>query len=777
MRKIIKNLGNNYLYQRIVSHTNQNQYQYQKKLEKYNKDSEKIIFDKIKYSLKDNNKNISISNTSKITLNEMLQYFDNIYNFYQKNNQESLMTLTNIIKNLLFTKKDNGVIFNFDDVNNEEIFTINDFIYNYILEALDKILFNNELIQENIEDLYDTYLYLIFQIQDPNFIIKLRILIYNNLYTKRDIIEFIIKSSESIAIKENFDNKTLIELQKQYNEIDINIKIVPDNVNTFFNKKNMNIDEILNFFTKENIENNFEKIKNKKINIEEIVVDGLNYNQNKVYFFSPEFLIVNGFKSDFEKCDFELFNSDNYNIDIYSKFINLIITKINKCIKQNNFSNDFMNKNSIQFHTYTFLHFISTKLDYVSKEKLNLDKKDIKEKDSPKINLINNIRNEILYEEEKEKENIIKPKEEDIDINIEDENINFHFPSVSIISSTNSAFEFEEISTKRFKESVNDNLIESLSKDNIISLPNILFMLNLKIPEYNHETNSMKFKSVHLDFFNNMKIYENINYFYGFKEMDSIIQNNSKKPIKVFQSYYFYNNLTYVKNENDICFHKEEEKDAGVKVNPNTLFFFEIKKSFPNFEIGREDVPNLKVNENKSEIKNKGNSFSKSYDNQLIKFIKNFKYFMKVFKDKNDIKKVKNMHFVFLCDSYNIYNDYPYIDDVLKLSEQILSDYSYIFRDIGKVTFQFAFFNFCKYCLKMDEIVKEIKEKEEKEKQKEIEKKKKQLEKEKQLEKKDNLNQSQNDIVERIKNIIYNDELTPKQKEEKIFELLKGSAS
>ena len=362
--------------------------------------------------------------------------------------------------------------------------------------------------------------------------------------------------------------------------------------------------------------------------------------------------------------------------------------------------------------------------------------------------------------------------------NIEDEIIDFDFPSVSIISSTNSDFEFEKMCTENFKEIVNDNLIESLSKDNVISLPNILFMLNLKIPEYNHETNSMKFKSVHLDFFNDMKIYENFNYFYGFKGMDSIIQNNSKKPIKVFQSYYFYNNLTYVKNENDICFHKEEEKDAGVKVNPNTLFFFEIKKSFPNFEIGREDVPNLKVNENKSEIKSKGNRLSKSYDNQLIKFIKNFKYFLKVFKDKNEIKEVKNMHFLFLCDSYNIYHDYPYIDDVMKLSEKILSDYSYQFKDIGKVTFQSALFDFCKYSHKMNEIVKEIKEKEEKEKQKQIEEKKKQLEKEKQLEKKDkDKNENQKSKLEILIDIIQNGELTQKQKENKIFELFKGSFS
>ena len=188
-----------------------------------------------------------------------------------------------------------------------------------------------------------------------------------------------------------------------------------------------------------------------------------------------------------------------------------------------------MKKNSIQFHAYNFLHFISIKLDYDSKEKLNLDKKDINEQGIHKINLLNNIRNKILSE----KENIIKPKEVDIKANIEDEIIYFDFPSVSIISSTNSDFEFEKISNERFKELVNDHLIESLKKDNVISLPNKLFMFNLKIPEYNQETNSIKFKSVHLDFFNEVKIYENINYFYGFKGIDSIIQNNSEKPIKV----------------------------------------------------------------------------------------------------------------------------------------------------------------------------------------------------------------------------------------------------
>ena len=106
-----------------------------------------------------------------------------------------------------------------------------------------------------------------------------------------------------------------------------------------------------------------------------------------------------------------------------------------------------MKKNSIQFHAYNFLHFISAKLDYDSKEKFNLNKKDINKQDIHKINLLNSIRNKILSE----KENIIKPKEVDIKANIEDEIINFDFPSVSIISSTNSDFEFEKMCTERVK--------------------------------------------------------------------------------------------------------------------------------------------------------------------------------------------------------------------------------------------------------------------------------------------------------------------------------------
>ena len=72
------------------------------------------------------------------------------------------------------------------------------------------------------------------------------------------------------------------------------------------------------------------------------------------------------------------------------------------------------------------------------------------------------------------------------------------------------------------------------------------------------------------------------------------------------------------------------------------------------------------------------------------------------------------MHFVFLCESYNIYNKYSNIDDVMKLSEKILSDYSYIFKDLGKFNFQLAFFDFCEYSNKMDEILEERRKKKKK---------------------------------------------------------------
>ena len=125
--------------------------------------------------MKDNNK--AKSNIDKIAFNEMYKFFENISKYYLKNKKQELYHPVNISKNLIFDKKNNKVISNFDDANNGEIFTINDFIYNS-LEVIDKKLFNKVLINEinlnisNISDNVPTF----FNIKSENIYLILKLL-------------------------------------------------------------------------------------------------------------------------------------------------------------------------------------------------------------------------------------------------------------------------------------------------------------------------------------------------------------------------------------------------------------------------------------------------------------------------------------------------------------------------------------------------------------------------------------------------------------------------
>ena len=202
IRKLLKKY-NNYLYPRMINKINQNSKNVNKY--KYNKTSEKKLFENIMKDMKKFNDNKDISNT--IDYNKMNQFFDKVIQFFQKHQRSKRMNQIIILKNLLFTIKDNKFVPNFDDSNNENIFTINDFIYNYSLGALKKDLFNKDTNIKDSDELYDLYLYLIFQIKEQNFIIKLKILIYNHLYEQRKIIDFIIESSKNILYINNYYKK------------------------------------------------------------------------------------------------------------------------------------------------------------------------------------------------------------------------------------------------------------------------------------------------------------------------------------------------------------------------------------------------------------------------------------------------------------------------------------------------------------------------------------------------------------------------------------------
>ena len=167
------------------------------------------------------------------------------------------MSHSTILKNLLFSEKDNKIILNFSDSKDKNIFSSNSFILNYSSKAIKKI-FEKNFDKDDSTKLYNIYLYLIFRVKEPDFIIKLKIFIYFHLYNKNDVGEFIRKIS--IPIKENYNKKTLIEQEKNWNEIDnFTINIVTENVDSFFNGKKEDITGLFNFFTIDNIKRNFTK--------------------------------------------------------------------------------------------------------------------------------------------------------------------------------------------------------------------------------------------------------------------------------------------------------------------------------------------------------------------------------------------------------------------------------------------------------------------------------------------------------------------------------------
>ena len=310
----IKNFQKGYLYEKIIYAINQNPYK--KETKKYIKDSEKIIFDLIKTAMKkEAEKKGKDFEEDKITFKDMYDYFNAVHKIcsIKKQKQIPKRALTTILKNLLFKDDNNEVNSIFSVLNkgsnneSESNFTIRDFIYNFALEAVEKG-FIEESNNENLQELFNTYLYLIFKVKDENFIIKLKILIYLHLYKERDISKFIIETSKYILNEFNFDKDTLMKHQKENKEIDINLKLVSENLTNFLNIKRNNIKDILKFFSIENMKKNYEKIKKTQFSKEEIAVDNLYYNekegQKKKHLFSIEFLLTNGFKSFIDNSDF-----------------------------------------------------------------------------------------------------------------------------------------------------------------------------------------------------------------------------------------------------------------------------------------------------------------------------------------------------------------------------------------------------------------------------------------------------------------------------------------
>ena len=525
----------NYLYHRIVNHIYETQ-------NNYIKDDQTIIQDFLNNQIsifksytEQNNIEIVFKKNENNTSNKIKIYLEQIIQFMKNKNENLRVIHVNILNNLLTPKIGKKIT----NLKNKTIFTIYDFIVNYVNEASKK-LFKKDFDQKDLDKLNDLYLCFIFQIKDTENLKKLQILIYKYLYEENDINKFIENSSIEIISIDSVNDKKLKEYEIKYNEFKIHYNKTEENTKSFFGvdlKKN--ISDLLKFFNHKNIIDNstYTNPKDMRITLDQIVIDDLNYNKKKIHLFSPEFLIVNGLKSQLKESDFEIFNEGNYSIDTFTNFLLKTIQELNISMKENNFENNFIDEHSIKFNRKENLHFISAKYNYNDIITQNKMKEDVLKNSFIKISIYqnkNNKNSEIL-ENKIEDNNINNVNKEDINVIDEDNDVSlFSYSSISEVLK-NRANEFEDL--------INKILTKNIKKENLSFLPNILFIFNLKIPKYNELKNSIEFKSAHLDFIkdnnnNDNKSDEN-QFAYGFKEIDVSFKNNSKDVIEVDFSNYF----------------------------------------------------------------------------------------------------------------------------------------------------------------------------------------------------------------------------------------------
>ena len=79
--------------------------------------------------------------------------------------------------------------------------------------------------------------------------------------------------------------------------------------------------------------------------------------------------MVNGLYNNY----FQIFNDDNYIIDLFAKFLRKIVLEINESILMNNFENDFMKRHLIKLNTKKFI-ILLVKLFNTGKDESNKEK-------------------------------------------------------------------------------------------------------------------------------------------------------------------------------------------------------------------------------------------------------------------------------------------------------------------------------------------------------------------------------------------------------------------
>ena len=256
-------------------------------------------------------------------------------------------------------------------------------------------------------------------------------------------------------------------------------------------------------------------------------------------------------------------------------------------------------------------------------------------------------------------------------------------------------------SSDQFEYIVNNLLKGNIEKEKLINLANILYKFNFKLMKYNDKNNTIKFVSAYLNHISKKKD-ENqsenykTNYCYGFKEIDSIFQHNLNKFTCVDDLDYFDINLIYIKEEKNEYFKIIDKKEKKLAIYPNSIFFCEIKNTFPspNISAGNEKVVIFNVEKTETPENYKKNYEYTSYGEQIDKLLKKFNTFYELFiKNKID-SNLKHIQIVFLYDSVNIDTVDMNLAKIKKITESMLKKNEYKYKNIKiKTIFQLIFFD------------------------------------------------------------------------------------
>ena len=438
--------------------------------------------------------------------------------------------------------------------------------------------------------------------------------------------------------------------------------------------KNLLINDNKDFPHLSVLESNYEKICEIKepIKFGDILIDDYEFkDESKFYLFSPISLIMNNMKTKFEKNDFEIFNFDNYYIELFGKYLELIINKLNNYINEGT-EKDFIEKNKIKFGCYNKHFYLCCKLNHDFKEQyfnqIELNKSRYN-KDNQKIEIIK-IKN---IEEEKE---IITQKAKD-----EAKKLYTTFSSIKTAKNN-----YNRKVANSLENTVSKFLIDKDCED----LQNLILFFNLKIPKIENE--KIIFNSFRLSF---SQILNNL---YGFREIDICFKNSNER---ILDGDILLNNLCYQSDQS--TFKKKKNEQIDVSLNSDSIIFCEVKNAFGSITYGNQKCSKIQIEESKEnegkeedEEDEENSNVTLTYMDQLENLMKKAKLFYDFFLKEKIIKEKKTMHVIYLYDEDNI----DYLTSESKNIENSINGFILNLRLPPKwnnFIFQIAYFDKLKY--------------------------------------------------------------------------------